>query len=156
MSDALDRFCAAAEAAGFSARPTVYPEGTRTAVDAAAAIGCDVAQIVKSLIFDGDGQPLLVLTSGANRVDTAKVATVAGLQNVGKADAAAVREATGFAIGGTPPFGHPSQVTTLLDRTLLDFDTVWAAAGTPSACFPISPDELLRLSSAQVADVAEG
>lgn len=155
MSDAVERFCAAADAIGFTPQPTVYPQGTRTAVDAAAAIGCDVAQIVKSLIFDGDGAPLLVLTSGANRVDTAKVELAAGISPVGKADAAVVREATGFAIGGTPPFGHPAPVRTLIDEDLLDHDTVWAAAGTPSACFPIAPAQLVELSGATVADIAE-
>lgn len=131
-----------------------YPAGTRTAADAAAAIGCDVAQIVKSLVFDADGEPVLVLTSGANRVDVDDVATHLGAGRVGKADADLVRDATGFAIGGTPPFGHPTPLTTLVDRDLLSHQLLWAAAGTPDSVFSLTPRTLVERSGGTVADIA--
>ncbi len=153
MSDATDRFLAT-----FDDPDEVdvhrYPAGTRTAADAAAAIGCDVAQIVKSLVFAADGEPVLVLTSGANRVDVERVADLLGATRVTKADADLVRSATGFAIGGTPPFGHPAPLPTLVDRDLLDHEVVWAAAGTPDSVFPLSPDVVVRRSGGRVADVA--
>lgn len=131
-----------------------FPEGTRTAADAARAIGCDVAQIVKSLVFRRDGgEPLLVVTSGANRVDETKVAALVG-EPVGKADAAFVRAATGFAIGGVPPAGHAVPVVTLVDEDLLGLDEIWAAAGTPSTVFRLTPAELVELTGGRVADVA--
>jgi prolyl-tRNA editing enzyme YbaK/EbsC (Cys-tRNA(Pro) deacylase) len=132
-----------------------FPEGTRTAVDAARAVGCDVDQIVKSLVFVADGTPVLVLTSGGNRVDPAKVARLTGAAAVRKADADEARTATGFAIGGTPPFGHPRPLTVLVDRDLTRFERVWAAAGTPRHVFAISPAALLDASGGQVTDVAE-
>jgi prolyl-tRNA editing enzyme YbaK/EbsC (Cys-tRNA(Pro) deacylase) len=132
-----------------------FPEGTRTAVDAARAVGCDVDQIVKSLVFVADGTPVLVLTSGGNRVDPAKVARLTGAAAVRKADADEARTATGFAIGGTPPFGHPRPLEVLVDRDLIRFELVWAAAGTPRHVFPISPAALLEASGGQVTDVAE-
>jgi prolyl-tRNA editing enzyme YbaK/EbsC (Cys-tRNA(Pro) deacylase) len=134
---------------------STFPEGTRTAVDAAAAIGCDVAQIVKSLVFRRTGgAALLVLASGVNRVDEAKVEALVG-EGVGKADAAFVRSATGFAIGGVPPAGHPESIETLVDEDLLGHEVVWAAAGTPRTVFPIAPDELLALTGGRVGDVAD-
>ncbi|HEV2812277.1 MAG TPA: YbaK/EbsC family protein [Solirubrobacteraceae bacterium] len=133
---------------------STFPEGTRTAVDAAAAIGCDVGQIVKSLVFRREGgEPLLVLASGSNRVDEAKVAGLVG-EAIGKADAAFVRGATGFAIGGVPPAGHVAAIETLVDEDLLAYDEVWAAAGTPRTVFPLTPSELLSLTSGRVAGVA--
>lgn len=152
--DAVDRFRAAVEPLGLDPAVQRFPEGTRTAVDAAAAVGCDVACIVKSLVFSAGGAPVLVLTSGANRVDEAKVAALLGVDHLGKADAALVREATGFAIGGTPPFGHPRRLQTLVDVDLLDHDELWAAAGNPDTCFPISPAQLVDLADATPADVA--
>lgn len=154
MPDATDRFVAAAPA-DLDVDVHTFPDGTRTAADAAAAIGCDVAQIVKSLVFSGDDGPVLVLTSGANRVDTTKAATALGMTSLGKADADQVRAATGYAIGGTPPFGHPGPLPTLVDRDLLDHETVWAAAGTPDSVFPLTPDDLLAHTDATIADVAE-
>ncbi len=148
------RFEMAAERLGVTVEATHYPAGTRTAADAAAAIGCDVAEIVKSLVFVADGRPILVLTSGANRVDPERLAAVAGAETVTRADADAVRAATGFAIGGTPPFGHDAPLDTYLDEDLLGYDTVWAAAGTPSACFPIAPTELGRAADATTAAFA--
>lgn len=130
-----------------------YPEGTRTAADAARAIGCQVDQIVKSLVFMADQEPVLVLTSGANRVDVVKVAKQTGTVDVRKADAEEVRAATGYAIGGTPPFGHPRKLTVLVDPHLTTWDVLWAAAGTPRHVFPVTPDDLLRVTGGVVADV---
>jgi prolyl-tRNA editing enzyme YbaK/EbsC (Cys-tRNA(Pro) deacylase) len=155
MSNAIDRFLAAAQILGHEVEVRRFPEGTKTADDAARAIGCDVAQIVKSLVFVADGTPVLVLTSGANRVDTAKVAALLGASKVRRADPDHARSATGFAVGGTPPFGHPSAVTTLFDEDLAGHVEVWAAAGTPDAVFRTTPDELLRTTGATLADVRE-
>ncbi len=152
--DATDRFRAAAPR-DLPIDLHRYPAGTRTAADAAAAIGCDVAQIVKSLVFSADGDPVLVLTSGANRVDTDAVATLHGATAVTKADAALVRDATGYAIGGTPPFGHPTTLPTWIDRDLLAHEVVWAAAGTPDSVFPLPPGRLVELTGGTVADIAE-
>lgn len=151
---ALERFTAAALSRGVDVEPTVYPAGTRTAADAAAAVGCELAQIVKSLVFVADGRPVMALVSGADRADMAKLAVAFGAREVRKADAEVVRDATGYAIGGTPPFGHESDVPTVVDRRLLDLGTVWAAAGTPDSCFPIEPERLAVLCG-EVADVAE-
>ena len=137
---------------GFTVRE--FPAGTRTAVDAAAAVGCDVAQICKSLVFRrASGAPLLVVASGANRVDEARVGELVG-EPIGKADAAFVRDRTGFAIGGVPPAGHPAPIDTLVDRDLLAFDVVWAAAGTPREVFSLSPAQLVSLTGGRVADVS--
>jgi prolyl-tRNA editing enzyme YbaK/EbsC (Cys-tRNA(Pro) deacylase) len=131
-----------------------FPEGTRTAAEAAAAVGCDVAQIVKSLIFRrASGAAVLVVASGRNRVDEKKVEQLLG-EPIGKADAAFVREATGFAIGGVPPAGHASPVETIVDEDLLAYDEVWAAAGTPRDVFTTTPDRLVAMTGGRVADVA--
>jgi prolyl-tRNA editing enzyme YbaK/EbsC (Cys-tRNA(Pro) deacylase) len=133
------------------------PDSTRTAPEAAAAVGCDVAQIVKSLIFRsvaGD-EAILVMVSGADRVDESRLAGVVGDQ-VERATAEFVRARTGFAIGGVPPVGHSAPVATYLDEHLLDHDLVWAAAGTPNAVFSIKPAELARITSAKVVAVAAG
>jgi len=132
-----------------------FPGGTRTAVDAAAAVGCEVGQIVKSLIFDVDGHIVLALTSGANRVDTAALAALAEGSRCGRADADVVREVTGFAIGGVPPFGHAHPVRAFLDPGLLSFEIVWAAAGTPRHVFPIEPAKLESVAGAVVGEFAE-
>jgi prolyl-tRNA editing enzyme YbaK/EbsC (Cys-tRNA(Pro) deacylase) len=125
-----------------------FPEGTRTAADAAAAIGCDVAQIVKSLVFRRGEDAVLVLCSGANTVDEAAL-------RVQKADAAFVREVTGFAIGGVPPYGwRRPPAETLVDEALLAHAELWAAAGTPRAVFPLTPDELVARTQGRVARVA--
>ena len=149
-SDADERFRAAAAAAGIEVRPQRYPEGTRTAADAAAAVGCDVRQIVKSLVVVGPAGPALVLTAGHHRLDLDRLGEVLG-GPVEMADARTAREATGFAIGGTPPFGHPSPVPTLLDPSLLDHEVVYAAAGTPDTCFPIAPNALHAVTNATIA-----
>lgn len=132
-----------------------FPDGTRTAVDAAAAVGCEVGQIVKSLIFDVDGHIVLALTSGANRVDTTALAALAEGEHCGRADADGVREVTGFAIGGVPPFGHAHPVPAFLDPQLLTYDIVWAAAGTPRHVFPIEPAMLETIAGAVVGNFAE-
>jgi prolyl-tRNA editing enzyme YbaK/EbsC (Cys-tRNA(Pro) deacylase) len=126
-----------------------FPAGTRTAADAAAAIGCEVGAICKSLVFRVGDEPLLVIASGANRVDEERFGAV-------KADAAFVREQTGFAIGGVPPFGHMRAIETVVDEDLLGYETVWAAAGTPSSVFPIAPAELVARTGGRVARVARG
>jgi prolyl-tRNA editing enzyme YbaK/EbsC (Cys-tRNA(Pro) deacylase) len=127
------------------------PQSTRTAQEAAAACGCDVAQIVKSLVFAGrdSGRPWLLLVSGRNRVHEDAVAAVLG-EALKRADAAQVRAWTGFAIGGVPPFGHATALPTCIDADLLAFDVVWAAAGTPSAVFSVAPQALARALDARV------
>ena len=132
-----------------------FAEGTRTAQEAAQAVGASLGQIAKSMLFLADGEPVLVLTSGLNRVDTTKVARHLGASRVRRASADEVRSATGFAIGGVPPFGHTQPLTVLFDRDLLQFETVWAAAGTPNAVFPIEPQRLAEASGAVVADIKE-
>jgi prolyl-tRNA editing enzyme YbaK/EbsC (Cys-tRNA(Pro) deacylase) len=152
---ALDRFMAAAGALGVQPDVHRFPQGTKTAADAAAAIGCDLGQIVKSLVFTVDGRPILALTSGPNRADVARLAALAGGGSARRATPEEAREATGFAVGGTPPFGHPAPVPVFVDRDLLQYDQVWAAAGTPDSVFPLAPDDLVRLSNGQVADLKE-
>lgn len=155
MVRARERFAERAAAAGMSVDARSFPEGTRTAEEAAAAIGCEVAQIVKSLVFvarTGDHEvPVLALTSGANRVDPTALAHAAGADTVRKADARQVRDATGYAIGGTPPFGHTTPLPTFVDPDLLEHAVVWAAAGTPYEVFPLSPEDLVAVSGAVVA-----
>jgi len=129
-----------------------FPEGTRTANDAARAIGCEVGQIVKSLVFTAAGRPVVALVSGANRVDERRLGSVAG-GPVAKADAETVRAATGYAIGGVPPFGHATDVPVFMDRDLLAHGQVWAAAGRPDSVFEITPERLEELSSATVVDL---
>jgi prolyl-tRNA editing enzyme YbaK/EbsC (Cys-tRNA(Pro) deacylase) len=130
-----------------------FPEGTRTAEDAARAIGCQVGQIVKSLVFTANGAPIVALVSGSNRVDTGKLGEVAG-GPVGKADAETVRSATGYAIGGVPPFGHATKLPVFVDRHLLTHEVVWAAAGRPDAVFPIQPARLRELAGGIVSDLS--
>jgi len=129
------------------------PQSTRTANDAAKAIGCEVAQIAKSLVFRStSGEPILVIASGTNRVNEATIAEAIG-EAIGKAAAEFVRERTGFAIGGVPPVGHASTLRTFIDADLLRFDRIWAAAGTPNAVFELSPGELPRLTGGVVIRV---
>jgi prolyl-tRNA editing enzyme YbaK/EbsC (Cys-tRNA(Pro) deacylase) len=144
---------AAAAGAGLEIAVREYPEGTRTAQDAADAIGVDVGQIVKSLIFTVDGEVVVALVSGPNRLDEGRLAAAAGRPGapVGRADASAVREATGYPIGGVPPLGHTCPLATFLDEDLLGYDEVWAAAGTPHHNFAVDPAALLRATGATVA-----
>jgi prolyl-tRNA editing enzyme YbaK/EbsC (Cys-tRNA(Pro) deacylase) len=145
----------AATALGIEPAVRRFPQGTKTAADAAAAIVCDLGQIVKSLVFTVDGRPVLALTSGANRADLGLLAALAGGAEARRATPEEARDATGFAVGGTPPFGHPAPVPVFVDRDLLQYDEVWAAAGTPDSVFPLSPRDLVRLSNGQVADLKE-
>ncbi len=139
---------------GVDAAVTEFAESTRTAQEAAAAVGTTTAQIVKSLVFVAGERPILALVSGANRVDLNKLGAAAG-GTVRRADADAVRTATGYAIGGVPPVGHETPLITYCDETLLGYDVVWAAAGTPNAVFPIAPRDLVRISGAALVDLAE-
>ncbi|MGW9023670.1 YbaK/EbsC family protein [Streptomyces sp. NPDC055722] len=132
-----------------------FPDATRTAAEAAAAIGCELGQICKSLIFTADGSPVLVLMDGASRVDLERVREVLGAAEVTRARADLVRETTGYAIGGVPPFGHRTKTRVLADRSLLDHDTVWAAAGNPHAVFPMNPEALIAHAGGTVVDVRE-
>ena len=150
---ARERFLAGAEAVGITPEISRFPDGTRTAEQAAAAVGCELGQIVKSLVFLCDGQPVLALTSGANRVDTGRLGELLGGE-ITRADADGVREATGYAIGGTPPFGHTRLLRTVVDASLLQYDNVWAAAGTPETVFEVSSVDLVRITSGTVAEFA--
>ncbi|HET8569763.1 MAG TPA: YbaK/EbsC family protein [Candidatus Limnocylindria bacterium] len=143
-----------AEAAGAQIEVRRFAGTTRTAADAAREIGCDVAAIVKSLVFHADGEPVVVLCSGADRVDEARLAAAVGARGVRRATAEEARAATGFPIGGVAPFGHLRPVRVVADRALLAHLTVWAAAGLPDAVFPVAPADLVRLAGADVADVA--
>lgn len=152
-SGAPERFESAAAALGLDIEARRFPQGTRTAADAAAAVGCELGQIVKSLVFLCDGEPVLALTSGSRRVDTGLLGEVLG-GTITRADADAVRRATGYAIGGTPPFGHSRSLRTVVDVALVQYEHVWAAAGTPETVFEIRSTELLRCASGTVADFA--
>ena len=155
MTGAIDRFTEAARAEGIEPQVRRFPGGTKTAADAARAIGCELAQIVKSLVFMADGVPLIALTSGASRVDPTRLAAVAGVAEVRRASPEEARAATGFAVGGTPPFGHPTPVRTYLDPALMAFQEVWAAAGTPDSVFPLTPFDLQRATRAEPAAFIE-
>jgi Cys-tRNA(Pro) deacylase len=133
-----------------------FPEGTKTAQDAANAIGVAVGQIVKSLVFGVDGEIVMAYVSGANQLDEKKLAIAAGGTKCSRVDADAVREATGFPIGGVPPFGHSTQLRVFVDPDLLQYDEVWAAAGTWNDVFPIAPNDLVRASGAVVTDLKRG
>jgi Cys-tRNA(Pro) deacylase len=145
----------AARAAGLEIAVERFPEGTRTAADAARAVGCDVAQIVKSLVFVADGAPVVALVSGANRVELARLGSAIGARDVRRADGEEARTATGFAIGGVPPFGHATSLAVVVDKDLMEHGTVWAAAGLPDAVFAIAPADLLRASGGRLVDLAE-
>ncbi|MDN0193790.1 YbaK/EbsC family protein [Streptomyces sp. S.PNR 29] len=132
-----------------------FPDATRTAAEAAAAIGCELSQICKSLIFAADGVPVLVLMDGASRVDAERVREELGAEQVTRADARVVRETTGYAIGGVPPFGHRTPTRVLADRGLLDHDLVWAAAGNPHTVFPMEPKALIAHAGGTLVDVRE-
>jgi len=142
-------------ARGIDAEVVELPDSTRTAIEAAQAIGCPVAQIVKSLVFRGaiSGKPILIEASGVNRVNEESVAKILG-EAVVKADADFVREKTGFAIGGIPPVGHATEMgAVLIDEDLLQCSKLWAAAGTPHAVFPLTPAELVKISNGKVISI---
>lgn len=154
LSPSARRVQDALAASGVVTTITEYDVPARTSAEAATVLGCAVGQIAKSLVFRAaSGTPVLVIASGANRVDEAKVAALAG-EAIGKADAAFVRAATGYAIGGIPPLGHETPMHTFVDRNLLQYATVYAAGGTPHAMFPIAPADLVRVAGGTVSDVA--
>lgn len=132
-----------------------FPSGTKTAADAAAAIGCSPEQIASSIVLDGTGGPVVVIASGAHRVDLDKVADIIGTDQLEMADPAVVRETLGWSIGGVPPICHEDDVPMLFDETLLEHEVVWAAAGTPTAVFPIEPTVLVELTGATVSEVRQ-
>jgi Cys-tRNA(Pro) deacylase len=153
---ATERVVAAANDAGLSIDPVEFPEGTRTAEDAARVVGSDVAQIVKSLVFVCDGEPVIAFVSGRHRLDPGKLARAAGARDARRATADEAKEATGYAIGGTPPIGHVRPLRSFLDPSLLAHEVVWCAGGTPSVVFAVAPDDLLKATGAMVVDLAEG
>lgn len=155
ISSSARRVQDALAAAGIAARVMELPQSTRTAGEAAEALGCRVEQIAKSLVFRraDDGRPVLVIASGKNRVDEALVGEHLGT-GIAMADADFVRRATGFAIGGVPPLGHESPIETLIDRDLLAYETIWAAGGTPRALFPLTPQELVTATGGEVVAVS--
>lgn len=142
-------------ALGVETEVVEFPQGTRTAQDAAAAIGTTVGQIVKSLLFLADGKPVLALVSGSNRLDVRKLGRLLGAEHVERADADTVRAITSYAIGSVPPVGHGRPLPVFLDRDLLQYDVVYAAAGIPQAVFAIAPTRLQEIAGAQLADLAE-
>lgn len=152
MSKSLARVVAALRAAGVASQPREMPGETRTAAEAAHAAGCALDQIVKSILFEGNGGRLcLFLTAGGNQVDVRRASALAG-EALGRADARTVRAVTGFAIGGVAPVGHLTPPAVWMDRRLMVFDRVWAAAGTPRHIFAIAPGDLLAISAAELAD----
>ena len=149
---AVERVRAALDAAGVAAEIRRFDASTRTAQDAADAIGTTVGQIVKSLLFLSGDRAVLALVSGANQVDAEKLASLTGA-SIRKADASVVRQATGYTIGGVPPLGFPSRIETYVDQDLLTYDVIWAAAGTPNDVFRTTPAELLRMTGGVAADL---
>ena len=152
LSPSAQKVQDALAALGFGAcRVVELPDSTRTSVEAAAAIGCAVAQIAKTLVFKGgrSGDPILVIASGTNRVNTQKLAEMIG-EPVEKPDADYVRARTGFVIGGVPPVGHSEPLATFIDQDLRQYATIWAAAGTPRAVFELTPDDLIQMTGGRV------
>ncbi len=154
LSPSAQRVQNALAALGLSSQVVELPASTRTAQDAALAVGCAVGQIVKSLIFRGaeSDAPLLVVASGTNRVNEARLAQLAG-QPIAKADAAFVRLHTGFAIGGVAPLAHPAPIMTFIDVDLLQYDTIWAAGGTPNTVFALSPNDLRTITGGTITTI---
>lgn len=157
LSPSAQKVQAVLLALGFANVVVEHRQPTRTSAEAAQAVGCAVGQIAKSLVFRGQrsGRPLLVIASGANRVDEKKIAAWLG-EKVDKPDADFVRARTGFAIGGVPPVGHVEPIPTLIDPDLLQYDLIWAAAGTPNAVFQLTPAELVAMTGGQLVAVAQG
>jgi len=156
MSDVhpnVSRVVTAAKERGLDIVTKRFPEGTKTAADAAAAIGVTVGQIVKSLVFGVDGEIVMALVSGSNQLDEKKLALAAGGAKCARVDADAVREATGFPIGGVPPFGHSTQLRVFVDPDLLQYDEVWAAAGTWNDNFGAAPADIVRVAGGVVTDL---
>jgi Cys-tRNA(Pro) deacylase len=147
------RVIAAAREAGLTITTRRFPEGTKTAADAAAAIGVTVGQIVKSLVFGVDNEVVMALVSGSNQLDEKKLAFAAGGAKCARVDADVVREATGYPIGGVPPFGHSTQLRVFVDPDLLQYDEVWAAAGTWNDNFGANPNDIVRVAGGVVTDL---
>ena len=156
MSDVhpnVSRVVSAAKERGLEINTKRFPEGTKTAADAAAAIGVTVGQIVKSLVFGVDGEIVMALVSGSNQLDEKKLALAAGGLKCARVDADVVRQATGFPIGGVPPFGHSTQLRVFVDPDLLQYDEVWAAAGTWNDNFGANPNDIVRVAGGLVTDL---
>jgi Cys-tRNA(Pro) deacylase len=149
----VTRVVQAAKERGLEITTRRFPEGTKTAQDAANAIGVSLGQIVKSLVFAVDGEIVMAFVSGANQLDEKKLAQAAGGLRCSRVDADAVREATGFPIGGVPPFGHATQLRVFVDSDLLQYDEVWAAAGTWNDNFGANPNDIVRVAGGVVADL---
>jgi prolyl-tRNA editing enzyme YbaK/EbsC (Cys-tRNA(Pro) deacylase) len=155
LSSSAQKVQDALNAQGVSLQVVELPASTRTAVEAAAAVGCQVGQIVKSLIFKGkrSERPILVVASGTNRVDEKKIEALIG-EPLGKANADFVRQRTGFVIGGVPPVGHTEHLLTFVDQDLLQYAEIWAAARTPNAVFRLTPGDLVKITAGQIAAIA--
>jgi len=151
QAKANERFSSAAVLLGLEPDITRFPEDTRTAVQAAAALRCELGQIIKSLVFACLGQAVLALTAGDRQVNTELLGVLAG-GKIEKADAELVRRATGFAIGGVPPFGHSSRLSCFIDQSIYRYEVAWGAAGTPDTVFPVRTDRLASLSDGQIAE----
>jgi prolyl-tRNA editing enzyme YbaK/EbsC (Cys-tRNA(Pro) deacylase) len=150
-----DRLAECARDLGIQVQVQRLEASTRTVADAATAVGCKEAEIAKSIVFVADGDPVVCVTSGQHRVDVEKVAEALDVAEVRQAQADEVRAATGYAIGGVPPFGHRTKTRVLADRSLLGHETVWAAAGTPYTVFPMTPRDLVAHAGATLVDVRE-
>ena len=148
---ANERFSSAAALLGVKPEIVRFPEDTRTATQAATALDCELGQIIKSLIFECDGQPVLALTAGDQQVDTEALGLLCG-GNIGKADAELVRTATGFSIGGVPPFGHLKQLSCFVDQSIYRYEIAWGAAGTPDTVFALQTAQLERLSGGEITE----
>ena len=153
--DGHERWLAACAALGLEPEVATYPAGTATSADAAAALGCTVAQIAKSVVFVGEEGPVVVIASGADRIDRKKRLRKALGHKPGMADAAYVERAVGYKVGGVPPFGHEGSPVVFMDTALLEHDEVWAAAGSSTTVFRIRPEDLLRVSGATACEVRE-
>jgi Cys-tRNA(Pro) deacylase len=153
MASGPERVQAALDEKGIESRVLRLPDSTRTAPEAAKAVGCEVGAIAKSLLFLADGEPVLAICAGDRRVDTARLADLLGASEVKMAPAEEVRRVTGFAIGGVPPLGHATPITILMDTALLRWPTVYAAAGAHDALFPIEPQKLADAAGARVEDI---
>ncbi len=158
MHPSAQKVANAAQELGLNIEIIEFAQTTRTAQEAAVAIGCDVAQIVKSLCFSANDQPIMALVSGANQLDTRKLASLLGVgrKKIKRANADTVKATTGFSIGGIPPFGHKNPLPIYIDADLMNFDIVWAAAGTPFVVFAIKPEQLAKCSNGQIADLKAG
>jgi Cys-tRNA(Pro) deacylase len=156
MASGPERVQEALEKAGIDAKVVRLPDSTKTAPDAARAVGCEVGAIVKSLLFMADGEPLLVMCGGDKRVDTSALASYLGVEKLTMAPVDEVRRITGYAIGGVPPLGHATTVRTLMDRDLLRWERVYAAAGAHDALFPADPRRLLEATGAELVEMGSG